>query len=191
MTKFAPKIFVLILILTTISCKKELEPDYKVIELEYGFDNYFKNVRDNSEEIIIKQRNIVMIDVDEDGITKIEKNVVSDSLIVTELKKYIIPSPDNDQMPKTIEKEFEYSGKVHVNKNIIILGTFDKKLNYEKYREIRNKIYIAHNEVRNEFSRTKFNKTILDIILSTGEEDVIKWEEIRQIFPIRYMEMVE
>ncbi len=191
MTKFAPKIFVLILILTTISCKKELEPDYKVIELEYGFDNYFKNVRDNSEEIIIKQRNIVMIDVDEDGITKIEKNVVSDSLIVTELKKYIIPSPDNDQMPKTIEKEFEYSGKVHVNKNIIILGTFDKKLNYEKYREIRNKIYIAHNEVRNEFSRTKFNKTILDIILATGEEDVIKWEEIRQIFPIRYMEMVE
>ena len=191
MTKFALKIFILILLLSFVSCKKELEPDYKVIELEYGFDNFFRNVRDNSEEIIIKQRNIVMIEVDEDGITKIEKNAVADSLIVTELKKYIIPSPDNDEMPMTIEKEFEYSGKVHVNKNLIVLGIFDKKLNYEKYRKIRNKVYIAYNEVRNEFSRQKFDKTLLDIILSTGEEDVIKWEEIRQIFPIRYMETVD
>lgn len=190
MTKFALKTFILILSLSTLSCKKELEPDYKVIELEYGFDNFFRNVQDNSEEIIIKQRNIVMINVDENGITKIEKNTVADSLIVTELKKYIIPSPDNDEMPMTIEKEFKYSGKVHVNKNIIVLGIFDKKLNYEKYREIRNKVYIAHNEIRNEFSRSKFDKTLLDIILSTGEEDVIKWEEIRQIFPIRYMETV-
>jgi hypothetical protein len=161
------------------------------MELEYGFDNYMKNIWNQSEEIIIKERNIVLINVAKDGQTKIEKNSIADSLIIPELKKYIIPNPENDEMPMTVEREFKYSGKVDINKNIIVLGIFDKKLDYEKYREIRNKIYIAFNEVRNEFSTRKFNKTLPKLIQSSKEEDVTQWREIRQIFPIRYMETVD
>ena len=181
----------LILILGSISCRKELEPDYKVVELDYGIDNYSKNIRDKSEEIIIKQRNIVIIKVDIEGNTEIKKVQVSDKFIIDELKRYIIPHPENDKMPTTTKMEFKYSGKVDVNKNIIVLGIFDKKLNYEKYREIRNKVYIAFNEVRNDFSIRKFGKTLPDLIHSTSEEDMAQWQEVKQIFPIRYMETVE
>ncbi len=169
----------------------ELEVDYKVVELEYGFDNYMKNLFNKSEQIVIKQRNLVVIKVEKNGFTEIEGQIIHDSLIINELKKFIIPSPQNETMPITIEKEFKHSGKVDVNKNIIVLGIYDKELNYEKYREIRNKIYIAFNQVRNEFALAKFNQSTQEIIDSDKESDNEKWMEINKIFPIRYTETVK
>jgi|GEM_PF-2437927 len=195
MTNIVLKTTLLSLFITLISCKKEieskLEVDYKVVEVDYGFDNYLKNIHDKSEGLIIKQRNLVLIDVDKDGKMKIEKKSVTDSLIVEELKKYITPNPNNIEMPITVEKEFQLSGKVNINKNMIVLGIFDNDLNYEKYREIRNKIYLSFTEVQNEFSLKKFNQTLQELIHSSKEEDIIKWQEIRQIFPIRYTETVK
>ena len=115
MTKTTFKIFLLILTLTITSCKEELKPDHKVIEVNYEYDNYMRNFRDTSEMFVIKQRNLVIINVYKDGRTRIEKNIVEDSLIVSKLKKYITPSPGNNEMPITIEREFQYAGKVIVN----------------------------------------------------------------------------
>ena len=87
MTKISLNILLLTLILATTSCKKELdslielEADYKVIDLEYGFDNFMRNI--NSEQLIIKQRNIVLIYVDKNGKTTIEDNIIPDSLIIS------------------------------------------------------------------------------------------------------------
>ena len=197
MTKISLKILLLTLILVSTSCKKEiqsvleLEADYKVIELDYGFDNYMNNTRDKSEQFIIKQRNLVLIDVNKNGETIIEDNFIPDSLIISEFKKYIIPNPTDEKMPMTIEKNFQYSGKVSVNKNITILAKYDKELSYVKYQEIRNKFYLAFNEVRNEFSLSKFNKSLTELLNSDEEEDILKWREIRQIYPVRYTEMVD
>ncbi|RED48446.1 hypothetical protein [Seonamhaeicola aphaedonensis] len=194
MTKISLKIFLLTLILVSTSCKKdldsllELEADYKVIDLEYGFDNYMRNIRDKSEQLIIKQRNIVLIYVDKNGETTIEDNFIPDSLIISEFKKYITPNPTDEKMPMTTEKSFQYSGKVNTHKNITILVKYHKELNYEKYQKIRNKFYLAYNEVRNDFSMSKFNKSLTELLNSNEQEDIIKWQEIRQIFPIRYME---
>ena len=194
MTKLTLKTLLLTIILVSSSCKKdldnliELEADYKVIDLEYGFDNYMRNVRDKSEQLIIKQRNIVLINVDKNGETTIEDNLIPDSLIISEFKKYIIPNPADEKMPMTTEESFQYSGKVKTHKNITILAKYDKELNYEKYQKIRNKFYLAYNEVRNEFSLSKFDKSLTELLNSNEETDIIKWREIRQIFPIRYME---
>ena len=177
-----------------ISCKKDvetiLETDYKVIELDYGFDNYNKNIRNKADRIIIKERNIVIIDVDKNGRILIENKLIEDSLIIPELKKYIIPNPENNEMPNTIEKEFEFSGKVIMNKNLMISAKFDEELDYKKYSKIRNKIYLSFNEVRNEFSLERFNKTFEELLNSTKEEDLWKWGEIKQITPIRYTEFL-
>ncbi|WP_204347113.1 hypothetical protein [Psychroserpens algicola] len=195
MTKNSLKILLLILIFTTASCKRELEslvkPDYKVIEFEYGFDNYMNNYRLESDLFVIKERNIVMINVDKNGLTTIENNFVEDSLISSELLKYIIPSPENEKMPITIEKEFEFSGKVIINKNLVVLAKINKELNFQKYSEIRKNIYSAFNLARNEFSIQKFDKYLPELINSTEEDDIMKWREIRQVFPIRYSEIVE
>tara|TARA_B110001450_G_C17418051_1_gene398646 strand:- start:55 stop:648 length:594 start_codon:yes stop_codon:yes gene_type:complete len=188
------KILLLILTLTIISCKQEfeavLETDYIIVEVDYGLDNYTKNIRKKSEPIIIKERNIVIINVDKNGQIKIEGNVVEDSLIVTELKKYIISNPENKQMPFTTEKEFEYSGNVVMNKNLLISAKFNQELDYKKYSEIRNKIYSSFNEVRNEFSIKTFNKTLVELIHSSEQIDNLKWNELKQIFPIRYSEII-
>ena len=195
MTKISLKLLLLPFILVSTSCKEEiesvLEADYKIIELDYGFDNYMKNTRDKSDQFIIKQRNLVLIDVDKNGETIIEDNFIPDSLIRTEFKKYIIPNPTDEKMPMTIEKNFRYSGKVNVHKNITILAKYDKELNYEKYREIRNEFYLAYNEVRNEFSISKFGKSLSELLNSDEEEDILKWKEIRQIYTVRYTESVD
>jgi len=188
------KILFLLLTLTITSCKEEfeeiLETDYLIVEVDYGFDNYAKNIRKKSEQIIIKERNIVIIDVDKDGQIKIENNLVEDNLIVTELKKYIISNPENKQMPVTIEKEFEHSGNVVMNKNLLVSAKFNQELDYKTYNEIRNKIYTSFNEVRNEFSLKTFNKTLVELIHSSEQIDSLKWNELKQIFPIRYSEII-
>ena len=196
MRTYLPKLLLLLsLVFVSISCKQELEsilePDYKVIELEYGFGNYMNNIRDKSELYNIKERNIVLINVNRNGQTIIEDYFVPDSLILSEFKKYITPNPAEEKMQMTMEKDFQYSGKVHVQKNMVIVAKYDKELNYEKYQEIRNKFYVAYNEVRNEFSLSKFDKNLTELLESNKEEDIFKWQEIKQIFPIRYMEMVD
>jgi hypothetical protein len=181
--------------LVSTSCADEIGPiikaDYKVIELDYGFDNYLKNTRYKSDDIIIKERNIVIVEVDKNGKTIIEDRFIPDSLIISEVKKYIIPDPTNEKMPKTTEQNFHHSGKVNMHKNIIILAKYDKELNYEKYQEIRNKFYLAYNEVHNEFSVSKFDKSLSELLKSGEEEDLEKWREVRQIFQIRYTEVVD
>ncbi len=195
MKKISPNLILLSLIFVLTSCANEIRPiikaDYKVIELDYGFDNYLKNTRYKSDDIIIKQRNIVIIEVDKNGKTIIEDNFIPDSLIISEVKKYIIPDPTDEEMPMTTELDFHHSGKVNMHKNIIILAKYDKELNYEKYREIRNKFYLAYNEVHNEFSISKFGKSLAELLNSGEEEDVEKWREVRQIFEIRYTETVD
>ncbi len=195
MKKIELKLLFLTFILVATSCKDEiesiLEADYKVIEVDYGFDNYMKNIRDKSERYVIKERNLVLIDVEKNGETLIEDKFVPDSLIVAEFKKYITPNPADEKMPMTVENTFQYSGKVTMHRSITILAKFDKELSYEKYQEIRNKFYFAYNEVRNEFSLSKFDKSLTELINSDIEEDKLKWREIRQIFPIRITEWVD
>ena len=77
-----------------------------------------------------------------------------------------------------------------MNKNLIISAKFDGELDYKKYSKIRNKIYLSFNEVRNEFSLERFNKTFEELLNSNKEEDLWKWGEIKQITPIRYTEFL-
>jgi len=193
MTKTKLDLLLLFLVLNSASCKKDieaiLEADYKVVEVDYGFDNYMKNMRDKSEDFIIKERNIVIIDVDKNGQTNIEGKFVEDSLIVDELKKYIIPSPENDEMPITVEKEYQYSGKVVVNKNLILLARFNKSLDYKTYSGIRNNIYSAYNAARDKHLQEKFGITLKELINSSKEVDILKWNELKQIIPTRYNEI--
>jgi len=53
MTKISLKITLFNFLLFLISCKKgielPLEPDYKVVEMDFGFHNYMRNIRDKSE----------------------------------------------------------------------------------------------------------------------------------------------
>tara|TARA_B110000114_G_C14903541_1_gene321708 strand:+ start:106 stop:693 length:588 start_codon:yes stop_codon:yes gene_type:complete len=193
MTKTKLNLLLLFLVLNSASCKKDieaiLEADYKVVEVDYGFDNYMKNMRDKSEDFIIKERNIVIIDVDKNGQTNIEGKFVEDSLIVDELKKYIIPSPENDEMPITVEKEYQYSGKVVVNKNLILLARFNKSLDYKTYSGIRNNIYSAYNAARDKHLQERFGITLKELINSSKEVDILKWNELKQIIPMRYNEI--
>ena len=72
----------------------------------------------------------------------------------------------------------------------IILANFNEELNYKIYNQIRNKVYIAFNEVRDEFSKEKFGKSAEELISSKNEVDYAKWNELKQIFPIRYTETI-
>jgi len=187
------KTILLFLTLTIIiSCTEELqsalESDYKVIELVNGYNDYINN--DNQKPFIIKERNLIKIEINEKGECIIENKYIEDSLIVSELKKYLVPNPKNNQMPITIEKEFKYSGKVIVTKNLLVAAIYDERLNYKTYREIRDKFYSALYEVRNEFSIKRFNKTLKELQNSDVEIDISKWEEIRRVFPFHYSEIV-
>lgn len=192
MTKTTLKLLFCILILSNTSCNKIndslLEADYKVVEIDYGFLNYMKNNRDQSKIFSIKQRNLVIINIDKTGKITVKDNDVEVDFLSSELQKYITPDPENKQMPATIEKEFDFLGKVVVTQNLLIMCRFDKELKYEKYNEIRNKIFVAFNEARNELSIKKFNKTLKELVNSTEKNDHQKWEMLKDIIPIHYTE---
>src|SRR5690606_17136845 len=99
-------------------------------------------------------------------------------------------NPENNEMPNTIEKEFELSGKVITNKNLMISAKFDEELDYKKTTKMRNKIYLSFKEGRNEFTSERFNNTFEELRNSTKEEELWKWGEIKQITPIRYTEFL-
>lgn len=188
--------FAVVLAFIAISClpevKTELEPDYVVFKTDYNFDNGVNNVIDRSEPWIIKQRNLVIIRVDSTGSTSIEDEFVSDDMITSELKKYIKPSPDVTGMPETVEEAYQYAGTVMKNKSLIVMGIFDPSLDYNTYNSIRNKIFSAYNQVRDDYGRNLFGKTAQEMLSSDREEsDDYKWEELKQIIPIRYQEVVE
>lgn len=186
--------FILNILLILTSCSKEKgnpeKVDLQIIELNYNFHNYISNVRDKSNSPIIKERNYLEIKVNQKGECKIKGKIVNDSLIVSELKKYITPNPINDKMPITVEKEFYHSGKVLVTKQLLIVAFYDKKLSYEKYAEIRNKVYISYSEVKNDFAKLKFKKGINQLLNSDNQNDLLKGEEINFIFPILYTEVI-
>ena len=73
-----------------ISCKKQieeinelLETDFKVIEFYYGYDNLMTNVRDNekSKPLIIRERNFLEINVNQNGDFELEGEIVEPNLI--------------------------------------------------------------------------------------------------------------
>ncbi|MEE9364854.1 MAG: hypothetical protein V3U92_19815 [Cellulophaga sp.] len=190
-------IYLLTITLIFTSCKEEvkevLETDFKVIEFYYGYDNYMTNVRDNkkSKPLIIRERNILEINVNKNGDFELEGKLVQPNLIISELKKYLIPNPQNKEMPETIEQEFTYAGKVITNKNLFISALFDKNLNYKKYNEIRNKIFNAYNEVRNEYAIKRYGKTLSELRNQDKEIEMQKYYELTSIFQFRYVEIME
>ncbi|WP_405567117.1 hypothetical protein [Polaribacter sp. Asnod6-C07] len=190
-----PKIYLLVFILIFLSCKenveKALKPDFKVVELNYNFDNYINNIRNKSEPFIIKERNIVEINVNQNGEVKIEGEIVNDTLIVKKLKEYLSPNSENEEMPTTIKKEFTYSGKILMNKYVIISASYHQELNYKKYSKIRNKIYTAYNETKNEFAIEKFGKNLNELMKSNEKNDNLKWNELTEIIPVNYTEVIE
>jgi hypothetical protein len=181
-----------------ISCKKEinkvdelLKADYKVIDFYYGYDNYFKNIRDNeSNPLRIRERDIVEININENGNCEIEEKVIELDSITNEIKKYLIPNPENEKMPETLEKEFLHAGKVILNKKLKFVVLINENISYKKYSEIRNKIYIAHNIVRNDFALKKYGKGLSELLLPNNEIEKEQINEIIEIFPLNYLEVM-
>jgi hypothetical protein len=187
--------FNLIILLVLISCSEKKETnekvDFKIVEVNYDYHYFVEKIKNKSKPLIIKERNILEIDVNQNGECKIEGKVINDGLIISELKKYIIPNSENSKMPMTVEKEFYYSGKVLVTKQLLISALYDKNLSYANYSKIRNKIYAAYSEVRNDFAKRKFKKSIDELLNSKEQENFLKWEEITEVFPILYSEVID
>ncbi len=66
-----------------------------------------------------------------------------------------------------------------VTKQLLIVGFYNKMLNYKDYTKVRN-----------EFSKKMFNKSISDLINSNKQDDLLKGKEVTEIFPILYTESV-
>ena len=176
------------------SCNKDiqavLEPDITVVDYNYSFDRYMANVDGKMDPIIIKQRNIVIIQVKQDGYTLIEDQEVADSLIVSELTRYVIPNPEDTSMPAVQENEFTHSGRVLQTSKLVVAASYHENLNFNDYNRIRNYIYTAFYNARNEFALKKFKKSIGELIRSSEQIDQERLLEIKEIYPIRYTEVV-
>ena len=194
--KIKPFIAYLFLIsIVLCSCGKDLESmikaDYRVIDFDYYRHNYESNIRDKSEPLIIRERNIVEVDISASGEVIIEGKKIAQDSIISELKKFLIPNPSNREMPETIQMDLPYSGKVASNREkLLISAAFKKEMTYEKYSAIRRKFFIAYNEVRNDFAQKKFGKTLYDLMRSEESSDQDKYYEIASIFRFNYVEVI-
>ena len=169
------------------SKKTDCETIYS-LRISYDYHNYLNNVKEESETFKINERDVLIVDCDKDGNCTLDNVNVPDSLIKDHIKELLYSASSDIHSPSIKIKKYEYLGEQHVPYKFVIIANYDENIIYRNYFFIREEILKAYSEVRNELSQSKFNASLNDLINSTNQEDMIKLDEIYDMYPIRYTE---
>jgi hypothetical protein len=164
------------------------DADYYVVQLSYDFDNYIKNERSKEDPIMINIRNVFVINCDSIGVCRIKGVEIPIDRIKSEIKKILINKTDSKAFPSLSRDMFEYSGLVIYPPDFTILVKYHPNVTYKQFSRIRNEIFKAYNDIRNEFALSRFNKTMAQLRKSETDEDRGRFKEVKIIYPIRYSE---
>lgn len=133
------------------------------------------------QETDIKKRNIFVVKVNSQNQLLVQGQEIS----VRELKdkaKEFIANPNNDiHLPEKVTVNIDLLGNVDITKDHVISLQNDVDTQYQAYIEVQNELVAAYNELRNEYSRERYNKTYDELA-----EDQQK--AIQQVYPQKISE---
>jgi hypothetical protein len=160
--------------------------DIGLLNLE--FDAYAKLQHQNKDFIVINERNLIKIQCDSTGQCFYKNKLISLKDLQLLLYKTLTNQLDSINYPKLKTQSFKFSGTVTYPEMLFVNVNYDSTLSYKTYTNIRTTILNTYIKVRDDFSQNKFQKSIYQLIHSKDPTDIEKWHEIKQIYPIHYLE---
>jgi len=128
----------------------------------------------------IKERNLLLIKVNSNDRLSINRQLADLSELKERVKTFLTSDGQNETLPEIEEKQIEGLGVQRISRGIVSLNT-DRGTSYRMYMAVQNEIMKAYNELRNDFSMTKFGKNF-DVL----PED--QQEAVKQKFPLNLSE---
>lgn len=113
-------------------------------------------INENNPSQIIKERNVLIVLVDDKDKIFIENKEVRLTAIKPYVKQFYLNPDEIDSLSEKETKYFEDFGKYPVSKGVISLQN-DKRTSYKLYISVQNELLNAVKELREETSKTIFN----------------------------------
>lgn len=189
--------YYILLILTSIlffffsGCESKKVQETPIVDiglLNLEFDAFAKLQKQNNDFMVINERNLIKIQCDSSGQCFYKNRLISMKDLQQLLYKTMTNQLDSINYPKLKTQSFKFSGTVTYPEMLIVNVTYDSTLSYKTYSNIRTTILNTYIKVRDDFSQNKFQKSLYQLIHSKDPSDIERWHEIKQIYPIHYLE---
>ena len=180
-----------VLFLSIVSCnniKSESKEKMLLVQYNYNFDNYFRNVKNNSKKQRVKERNVLILDIDSIGFCKFNNKNIKLSELKPKIKELLQNQTCKQKFPELKKIDFNYLGSIKIPAKFFIAARYHNNLSFKKYNLIRNEIFKAYNETRNELISKKFNLTLNQLINSNKESHRLILSEVYKAYRILYYE---
>lgn len=130
------------------------------------------NPNEKVEDQKINRRNIIIVRISSSDRILVGSEQIDITLLKDKVKEFLANPNDDPNMPDKEMKLIEGWGKtVPVSKGVISLQN-DRGTSYKAYIAVQNELVRAVNELRDEFARANFGKTLAR--LSEDEQDWVK-----------------
>ena len=128
----------------------------------------------------VKQRNLLLVKVNRSDLLSVNRELTDVLELKERVKKFLVPTPGDESMPEVEDVQIDGLGLQQVSRGVVSLNT-DRGTSYKMYMAVQNEIMKAYNEIRDEYSLSKFGKKLS--VLSEDEQ-----ESVRKKFPLNLSE---
>jgi biopolymer transport protein ExbD len=155
------------------------------MDVDSGLQRMLPPMPEPNQEIDeINQRNVFVVLVNANNQLLVEGQLGDIKTLRRDAKEFIANPYNKPNLPDKKVKDIPFIGQYEVSEQVISLQN-DRGTSYEMYIKVQNELAAAYNELRNEISLAKFNKSFDDLVSLKDEEKV---SAIRQIYPQRISE---
>ena len=133
------------------------------------------------EDTKIKERDIFVVKINSMNQLLVEGREMNVRDLREAAKEFIENPANDDDLPVKVQEEIPGLGLVEYTKDHVISVQNDVDTQYQAYLEVQNELVAAYNELRNEYSMTRFGKTYEEL-----DEDTQK--AIQKMYPQKISE---
>ncbi len=128
----------------------------------------------------IRERDIFTVRVDMLDRMLVEGELEDLTNLRDRAKEFIANPNDEEHLPRKIEEEVEYFGRVPISQQVISLQNH-RRTSYGMYIKVQNELTAAYRELRDEIAMDRFGRTF-------DRLDSDQQAAIRKIYPMRISE---
>ncbi|MGL5262882.1 MAG: ExbD/TolR family protein [Bacteroides sp.] len=136
-----------------------------------------------NDDTKIKERNILLIMINRNNELMCNGEVIPISNLRERAKEFIANPYDDADKPERHAVDIPYFGSQMITKNHVISVQNDGDTSYKVYFEVQNELVAAYNELRDEISKSKWNKSYAAL---TPDQQ----KAVREIYPQKISEAV-
>ncbi|MBR0502431.1 MAG: biopolymer transporter ExbD [Paludibacteraceae bacterium] len=139
------------------------------------------NKKQNIEDVEVNRRNVMQILINSKDMLMVNGEVMSVDKLKDRAKEFIANPYNSESLPVKKPVDIPLLGTQMITKDHVISLQNDRGTSYQAYLDVQNNLVAAYNELREELSREKFQKTYLDL-------DSVEQKAVQTYYPQRISE---